>query len=78
MSKPIGLSSSVAGSSFIVVRKTSAKPPARPGAASRQVTVKKVRSCPRPRLRDASSTEGCTRIRADWIAPDACGRKSTT
>jgi hypothetical protein len=58
--KPMGLRSSVAGSSFMVVRKTRAAPAKIPGRTRGRVTVTRVCNGVRPRLRAASSTRGLT------------------
>ena len=78
VSKPIGRRSSVAGSSFIELRKTSAAPARMPGRTSGAVIRASVRSWPRPRPRDASSKLGFTRPRAEPVAASDCGRKRTT
>ena len=52
---PIGLSNRVAGSSFIVVRKTSAPPESTPGKTRGRVMVRNTLRAERPRLRPASS-----------------------
>ena len=58
--KPMGLKISVAGSSFIVVRKTRAAPVRIPGRIRGRVTVTIVCQTVRPRLRAASSIRGLT------------------
>jgi hypothetical protein len=58
--KPMGLKISVAGSSFIVVRKTRAAPAKMPRRIMGRVTVPRTWSKVRPRLRAASSIRGLT------------------
>src|SRR6056297_1701335 len=78
VSKPNGLSISVAGSSFIVVRKTSAAPAATPGAMSGSVTSRNAPVEERPSVRAASVSLGSTWSTDDRTEPTACGRNRTT
>ena len=73
--KPIGPSKSVIGSSLRVVTKTRMPPAVAPPRTSGSVTVRSVASQDLPRLREASSSDGCTCSSEVRILPYACGRK---
>ncbi len=63
---PVGRSSSVAGSSFMAVRATSATPAPTPGSASGRVTRRSTSAPEEPRDRAASSRAG-----EDWATAPA-------
>jgi hypothetical protein len=78
VSKPVGRSSNVAGSSFIAVRNTRAIPAAAGRARSGRTTRRNTADGPRPSVRPASSTRGLSCSRPDFSGSATCGRKSTT
>ena len=75
---PVGLRISVAGSSFMVRRKTSDAPATMPGLAAGRVTEVNAPNGERPRLRAASSTLGLICNRVERTAPSAGERNSAT
>jgi len=78
VSKPAGPKSSVAGSSFIAVRKTSADPARIPGTMSGNTTWRNAPAGDRPSERAASTSRGFTWRTPDRVVPTACGRYNTT
>ena len=75
--KPSGLKMRVAGSSFIVMRKTSAAPDMTPGRTRGTVTAIMVWRGDLPRPRAISSSRGLTCSRDALVAPSAAGKNST-
>jgi len=78
VSKPVGRSTSVAGSSFMHVRNTSIAPASTPGPASGRVTRRNTDRVEAPMPRAAASRVGLTRSRDALVDPTACGRKRIT
>ena len=78
VSKPRGLSISVAGSSFIDTRNTRAAPISTPGRTSGTVTLRITWPGVRPSPRAASSSRGLTWWSDARVAPSAAGSRSTT
>ena len=74
--QPVGLSSSVAGSSFIAVSSTSAAPARMPGRASGAVTLATAPSWLRPNPRAASSRWGLTCNSAARLAAERLGQEA--
>ena len=75
---PMGLKISVAGSSFITSRKTSAHPASSPGRATGKVTDEKARMGLLPRPLAASSIRGLIYSSDVRTAPRAGDRYNTT
>ena len=75
--KPGGLKINVAGSSFIVNRKTRPEPANIPRNARGRVIRRKDCKEDFPKLREASSSRGLICNKAAWVLPPLAERKST-